>query len=505
MGFRYLLGFCFALLSFSSLAAPVSVEVAAGTTTYKVTSTTVRTPANVAFSAAKDITPYVERLPSGGLSQTVQGRLIVAVPQSSPPVTVPMNGAVNVSKTALKTAVKGFARTVPYLGTGLLVVDGLQTVLNNTGWFFNDDGLLVAPGASTGVPPSDPSYWGSAPDGVTYYYGDHYYGDPFSAVSAALSASLGCTTGGCVLTGAENISPNCLEELGNQCAFRPTATKDGFPHSGGYMRSVSVINPTNSPPTCSSGVYDPARYGCVSSDEAFEPVSDEDFDAAIDEFYEPEPADWPHVFPFIPDTAPETADFTPPASVLFPPRVETVTVGDDTVVTEYSDMYDFTVQGNSTSQPSVDVDFSESWKEYKNGSLTGSGSNSTRYPSLPSDLPIIPPDEGSPPGGDSIWPDFCSWASAVCDWLDWTKEPINEPEPDLSSILTDEDFERNYDINFGDNSCPAPIPLNIALINKTVELSYEPACEFAGYANPFVLISAYLFAIYITLGVIRNG
>ena len=146
MGLHYLFGFCFALFSFSALAAgPVSTEVAAGTTTYKVVNTTVRTPPNVTLSSARDITPYVEKIPNKGLAQSAQGRLIVAQRAASVPVT----GFFNVSGAVVKSGAKSFLRTA---GKASVVGLGLQALLDTADWAFNDDGQIVAPLPSAGNP-----------------------------------------------------------------------------------------------------------------------------------------------------------------------------------------------------------------------------------------------------------------------------------------------------------------------------------------------------------------
>ena len=205
------------------------------------------------------------------------------------------------------------------------------------------------------------------------------------------------------------------------------------------------------------------------------------------------------MFPYIqPDTFTLT---TPIPSLELSPVVSTSTNNQtgETTVTESTTSVDFDVSDNNTSQPSITVNETTTENVYVNGDLVSSDTNTTV---------VNPPSSGSSTspssGSDFELPSFCSWAGAVCDWFDWTQEPIDD-DVDLSQIINDEDFERSYSINFGSNSCPEPVSINIAYLNKTVELSYEPACELMGYARPFVLISAYLFAIYIGLGVVRNG
>ena len=118
----------------SFAAGPVSVEVAAGTTTYTVTNRTISHPLNTTVSAARDITPYVSRVPNG-LAQSAAGDLIVATKEGS--LSTRFTGKFIVSTPALKAAAKSVVRSAPYLGYGLLAYEGIEAVANANGWYID--------------------------------------------------------------------------------------------------------------------------------------------------------------------------------------------------------------------------------------------------------------------------------------------------------------------------------------------------------------------------------
>lgn len=505
MGMARLRWFCFAVLFAPSLVLAqvppvgtvVATEVAAGTTTYRVISNTVATPSGVAVSSARDVTPVtreISRNVSGGLSQSARGQLIVAER-----VSTPLNGRFNVSGVGVKNAAKVALRSAPVITAGAL---GLQALLDTADWYFGDHDELLRPDG--GGDPTSPDYWGDSPEGVTYHARGDTYNDLYTAAQVTVAAGIGCTNGECTLVGVSNNSPNCLEELRQNCTVKPVALKDGRPHSQGFFNNINVQNPTGTI-SCASGEYDVERFGCVSaSDSGSVPVTDQEIDDAVDEFYEPDPTDWDTVFPYM---SPETFTVDPVPSVQLEPEV-TTSVNNDTgatTVTETSTNIDFEVASNNSSKPSIDMRETESTKTYENGVLTGDSTVVRDRPARPGSSMPSPPESG---GGGSIPPDFilpgfCSWASSVCDWFDWTREPL-DPEPDLP-ILVDRDFNEEKDISFGSKSCPPDLEINIPFLNMTASVPFQPFCDFAGIIYYLVMTAAYVSAAYISVGVARNG
>lgn len=467
----------FLLVSFAYAAGPVSTEVAAGTTTYKVTSSTVSTPINTALSSAKDITPRViSKLPSGGLSQTVSGNLIVAAkePWNAPLSRAPLTGSFNVNLSTLKTGAKTLLRAAPAIQAGSL---GLQALLDTADWAFGDHGELLKP--STGGDPTDPNYWGSAPVGVTYSGGGIYGSSDLRAVlQAVVSKGIGNAKNG-VLVGATNHSPNCLELLTANCSIKPVALdSESRPISQGYYGSVSVSNPSGGVSCASpSDTYNPVRFGCISASQGdFEPVTDDDIEALVDSSYDPQPSDWDDIFPYI---EPDTFLVDPIPSIVQNP-VTTTSIDNltgDTTVVEKTTSYDFGLSSNPSARPSVSVKEKTKTDTYKNGSLVGSGSVETEYPSSPDIKPL--PSTGGGGGSDFEFPAFCSWASPVCGFIDWFKEEPAEPDDDLSPLLqTIPIVNETYTITGGAAACPAPLVLDLSAFGSR-EVSYQPLCDLA--------------------------
>lgn len=495
--------------SFSAYSAPtkvVSTEVAAGTTTYRVTSSTISAPSGVAVSQAKDITPWkppVTRLPSnGGLSQAAKGNLIIGIKDLTP-VKSTFQGSFNVNTSTLKTGARTMLRTAPVVAQASL---GLQALLDSANWYFGDHGELLKP--STGGDPTDPNYWGSAPEGVTYN-STNITGTTSmrEALQDVISLGIGDTAKAGVLVGAVNQSPNCLEELRNQCSIKPLAIdSEGRPISGGYYRTVTVVNPTNSI-SCSSGTYDSARFGCVGSGES-QPVTEEDIDSVVESSYDPDPSDWDDLFAYI---QPDSFTVDPIPELQLDPVVSTSTdnVTGDVTSTSSKNSYEFDISSNNSTQPKVDVKHKQQDDTYVNGELTGSTTGSTTYPSTNPDNKV-PPFAGGSTGTDSgsstplELPQFCTWAGIVCDWIGWTQE---EP-PELPVMNYDGLFheisipEETFVITGGAASCPSPIELDLGMFGKP-SVSYDSFCELATRAKPlFLTLMAFFSSLIIYRGIV---
>lgn len=91
------------------------------------------------------------------------------------------------------------------------------------------------------------------------------------------------------------------------------------------------------------------------------------------------------------------------------------------------------------------------------------------------------------------FPVFCTWATKICEFVDWAKTdaPADTEKPDVPfEELGDE--EVTYDSGLGAGTCPPPA--TVSLMGGTHEMSFEPVCDLAAGARPFVLISASLLA-----------
>lgn len=114
-------------------------------------------------------------------------------------------------------------------------------------------------------------------------------------------------------------------------------------------------------------------------------------------------------------------------------------------------------------------------------------------------------EDGNPTGSFSL-PDFCSWATPVCDFIKWVKDnPDNEEEAP--------DTPQEIDIGSLDTStfqatagCPAPIqvPVNFGS-GGNIEISYEPICQFAEKWSFVAPLIGFLSGAMILVGVGRKG
>lgn len=104
-------------------------------------------------------------------------------------------------------------------------------------------------------------------------------------------------------------------------------------------------------------------------------------------------------------------------------------------------------------------------------------------------------------------PAFCAWATTLCEWMDWTKEmptqpPLEETEFQLADIVNEEDVNLEaYNSGLGSGSCPSSTSLE--LLGRSYAFSWQPACTIASSASYLLIAFAYLFSIYILLGIRR--
>lgn len=91
-------------------------------------------------------------------------------------------------------------------------------------------------------------------------------------------------------------------------------------------------------------------------------------------------------------------------------------------------------------------------------------------------------------------PAFCDWASAVCEWFDWTKEtPDDITETDQPDIDDQGIFTRKFDTVFSlSKDCPADIPFNLDTqylkVSNTISLKWL-CIIFTALGYPLVFAS----------------
>lgn len=133
---------------------------------------------------------------------------------------------------------------------------------------------------------------------------------------------------------------------------------------------------------------------------------------------------------------------------------------------------------------------------YTNGQPSGT-TTTTETPS-----PDLITEPSPSPGSTSLdIPTDCEFMPTVCAFLDWFKEPVPMPEPDLP-VVVDHDFEREYEMNLT-AECPPPYTVDTQLFG-TLSISWQPFCDLATLIKPLVVGSAFLLSAFITLGIGRG-
>lgn len=140
------------------------------------------------------------------------------------------------------------------------------------------------------------------------------------------------------------------------------------------------------------------------------------------------------------------------------------------------------------------------------GTGTGSGSGTDTETPVDPDAPTDP-DAPSPDAKPFELPPFCSWASKVCEWADWTMEdaetPPDTPLPEKDIQMTDPSvFDKSY-ISV-DEQCPADIDVSIPVgpTSFPLVIPITPICYFGStYVSPVLQFMAYIF---VALGISRS-
>ncbi|RKW37940.1 MAG: hypothetical protein D8B60_11905, partial [Moraxella sp.] len=97
-------------------------------------------------------------------------------------------------------------------------------------------------------------------------------------------------------------------------------------------------------------------------------------------------------------------------------------------------------------------------------------------------------------------PPFCSWASKVCEWIDWTKERPELQDEDVPEknvkVKLPQEFDKDYVKT--NAQCPSDIVREINTgfaVNKLV-FEMSPICDFVStYIKPVIMFIAYLSAL----------
>lgn len=136
----------------------------------------------------------------------------------------------------------------------------------------------------------------------------------------------------------------------------------------------------------------------------------------------------------------------------------------------------------------------------ENGTGTGTGPETPVDPETPTD-PVDPNPNPNPDANPFQLPPFCSWASKVCDFIDWyQKDPpddteIELPEPDMPDVDTD--------IDFG-GSCPPDLSVPFNLYGTSTDFVLMPFSKFCplleSYIRPVLILLGSFMAVTIVGG-----
>lgn len=106
------------------------------------------------------------------------------------------------------------------------------------------------------------------------------------------------------------------------------------------------------------------------------------------------------------------------------------------------------------------------------------------------------------------FPVFCTWASYVCDFIDWMKvpEPDTDPPPD-PWVEEPEIVQQEWSSGLGGGSCPsaAGFSVSIGTYSQNVEFSYTPLCQAATWIRAIAIPLCGLLAVFIVGGYRRSA
>lgn len=141
------------------------------------------------------------------------------------------------------------------------------------------------------------------------------------------------------------------------------------------------------------------------------------------------------------------------------------------------------------------------------GLQTNPAVNPTGNPALQTNPNPLPGTATNPNGTTSNpsqsptqlqFPLFCTWASKVCEAIDWFREsPEDDPDLDIPEVPLPTTAPAFTSV-LGNGSCPASPTVNV--LGTQLEFSYTPLCTFASYMYYVSLAIAALISAYIVTG-----
>lgn len=458
--FSYLLGLlCAAAFAFPALAAD-KVNLPVDRHGYlKVTGDTFRHPTTTKIrEAISGANPHVEKLPGGGLSQSLPSNIEITANKQTSPISAKVKIGAQSLKNGAKNLLKGGL-------AGIVLTEGLEQLFDAVDWVMGEGGQI-----------QQKSVDGLEDLGQSPYPGAGYTGHMYPTLRFKTAK------GFCSYWRSNYLSdtPESVHVVGSRCEI--------YYSYGGLKNYTAIVYHSGS---CWEGSE--LNDGVCVNQSAGAPVdvSVQDIDDAVDNYYQPEPSDWELIARYTDLAAPDVfAEIASIPSILTPPTTKTIydADGNPVEVQETNIWYDFDILDNNSKQPSIDMRENKETKTYdSNGNLTGRETTTSTSKALSS----------SSASSDATFdiPTDCEFMPTVCRFLSWFQEPDPElaNEPDLKALRHDLEPERNFTVGTSTAGCPAPIQINLAMF-PSVEVSLQPLCDFVDLLRPLLLAFAFYFA-----------
>ncbi|SUO97361.1 virulence factor TspB C-terminal domain-related protein [Suttonella ornithocola] len=386
-------------------------------------------------------------------------------------------------KPGLMKGIKGFLKS-PIGRANIyttIIVWGLSEFAEREGWFFeNDDAYIL----DLSVEQPIEKGWNTHPNGL---------GKSYNTVKDYISDI-----------------PECSREYYAPCAsYLAQNQKDIIIRGKNQNGSWLLYNVSE----CPTGAV-LTGLGCVSQEKR--PVTDADIN---DLFNSPALNSWSpppnvpekevkKVYPYVPSG--DTIIEVEPQIIEFPNEI--TTMPDGTV--KETTRRDTATVANPNTDPALVTTTQTTTKTFENGQMTANETvttttDATASTSLPEQAAQTQAQQQEQVTDCALVPTLCATQKEQLERDkardEWLRDDRLPPEPDLSNLKpVSEDFNRHYPINIGNGQCPAPISLNTTLAG-TLNLSFDPFCDFASKLRYLVIAGATLFAAYILLGVVRRG
>lgn len=369
----------FAASSPALAAKSVSVTVNPTTGYFEATPSTYRVPPGVKMSPVKDVsTAVVEKLPGGGLSQSISSGIEITALKQSAPVQGRFTAGLAATRNAAARCFKSARCNLAFTAGAI----GLQTLLDSVDWVMTEGSQISKKEVDFNLD--------SQPDAPSTPHGNG------SASSSTLYTEFPVyTNNGIFYAYNRRVLTNIHSYW--SCSYPKGMTKPVYLGSFG---DHCYWGPTGSDPLYS---------------EKLLPVDSAEVEDVILSTYEPDASDLRWLSPGF-DLGHSDVGFeiTSAPSLQVPPKTTTKydASGNPVEVQETNIWHDFSPVDNPSKQPGLDQNTTEETKTYDStGNMTGSSSTTTNNNASNSTTTVEAPE----------MPIDCDLMPTLCEWMDWTK------------------------------------------------------------------------------------